>query len=712
MLAGGAGHVLTSRVGRRVLALFLLAALVPSAVVSLVSSRTVQDQLRAQTHERLREGLRSISATVVHELELREQWLARLGPMIEQGARFGGKEPGDGGHFFRALALVRDGEPEWARWTYVAERSFPRAETLDFADEPPGSVRLVVSHGESPTLWMLQRVWSGSGSTIAAEIDPTLFWTRIGDMLPVTNDLTVVDAEGRVLYASDPTRLAARGLGDPDEVAVGSRVVHTRRNDGRHEIVASRPLFLKARFGPEAWTIYLGEDGEVALGPARTALLTLPFVALLTILVATFFSLVAIRRQLEPLRRLEQATKSISEGEYDVRVGIERRDEFGELARSFESMAGALAERRRDAETRAALDRAILSSLDQNEIVDIAIDRAPHLMSTPHVAVLCRDGRSGHVALHRIARDEAGRRREARPVVDEDATTRWLATLPESGGPLSREEERRLGLDECGFPSGAVLAVPIAFRGERLGALVVGMTDDLDADAAREQASRLCAQLSVALSNARILVEMEDLHWETLEALARTIDAKSPWTHGHSIRVTETALEIARHMGLPAPELERLHRGGLLHDIGKLGVPPEVLDKPGRLTDGEMTQMRQHTEIGARILQPISALREVLPIVRSHHERWDGLGYPDNLAGEEIPIGARILAVADVWDALSSERPYREAWSVDRVVGLLREGRGTHFDPRVVDAFLELLGADDPEREVTGAIARPSPASV
>ena len=186
--------------------------------------------------------------------------------------------------------------------------------------------------------------------------------------------------------------------------------------------------------------------------------------------------------------------------------------------------------------------------------------------------------------------------------------------------------------------------------------------------------------------------QLEAFSLGTLEALARAIDAKSHWTAGHSNRVTDLAVAIAIEMKLPADEIEQLRHGGLVHDIGKLGTPAAILDKPGRLTDEEMAVMRQHTTVGAHILEPLVGFGPLLPIVRHHHERWDGGGYPDGLAGEAIERTARVLAVADVFDALQSDRPYRSGMPLPEVVAIIRAGAGRHFDPVAVEAFLRLAG--------------------
>ena len=187
--------------------------------------------------------------------------------------------------------------------------------------------------------------------------------------------------------------------------------------------------------------------------------------------------------------------------------------------------------------------------------------------------------------------------------------------------------------------------------------------------------------------------------------LARAIDAKSLWTAGHSERVTQLALKIGRVMGLNQKELDDLHRGGLLHDIGKIGIAPEILDKAGKLTDEEYELMREHVRIGARILEPIQAYADVIPIVLQHHEYYDGSGYPDGIYGESISLGARIFTVADHYDALISDRPYRAGLAPEVVLGFIKNGAGKKFDPMVVEAFLEVIAAEDRESEVKSAAA-------
>jgi putative nucleotidyltransferase with HDIG domain len=169
-----------------------------------------------------------------------------------------------------------------------------------------------------------------------------------------------------------------------------------------------------------------------------------------------------------------------------------------------------------------------------------------------------------------------------------------------------------------------------------------------------------------------------------------TIDATSPWTAGHSERVTHLALAIGHQLRLDDVQLDRLRRGGLLHDIGKVVVPPSILDKPGALTPAERALVERHPQVGFELLAPFPDHADVLAIVRSHHERPDGAGYPDHLSGEDIPWLARVLAVADVYDALTSDRPYRAGMRHERAVELMRAGTGTWLDETALAAFLAL----------------------
>ncbi len=228
---------------------------------------------------------------------------------------------------------------------------------------------------------------------------------------------------------------------------------------------------------------------------------------------------------------------------------------------------------------------------------------------------------------------------------------------------------------------------------ETVGVLIAGEKQGADRSVSSVDMKLLdgAARLAeVVIANAALYEEQQRLFLGTLEALTSAIDAKDPYTCGHSQRVSELSLALARRIGLDPAQLETIRISGLVHDIGKIGVPERVLLKASRLTDEEFALIKLHPEIGHRILRDIPLLSEALPGVMHHHERWDGRGYPAGLAGEDIPLIARIIGVADAFDAMSSSRTYRAAMPRSTVLTEIRDNAGKQFDPDLASAFLEL----------------------
>ncbi|HEX6605376.1 MAG TPA: HD domain-containing phosphohydrolase, partial [Chloroflexia bacterium] len=242
----------------------------------------------------------------------------------------------------------------------------------------------------------------------------------------------------------------------------------------------------------------------------------------------------------------------------------------------------------------------------------------------------------------------------------------------------------------------AYYVVPLIVRGAVLGALeVYQRAPRTFAPDWRDFLGTLAGQAAIAIDNARLFTDLQRSNDElaaaydtTLEGWARALDLRDHETQGHTQRVTERTLALARALGFSEPDLLHVRRGALLHDIGKMGIPDAILLKPGPLTADERAVMRRHPVYAYELLAPIAFLRPALDIPYAHHERWDGTGYPRGLRGSAIPLAARVFAVVDVWDALLSDRPYRPAWPAPEVRAYLRAHAGTHFDPAVVAAFL------------------------
>jgi len=234
----------------------------------------------------------------------------------------------------------------------------------------------------------------------------------------------------------------------------------------------------------------------------------------------------------------------------------------------------------------------------------------------------------------------------------------------------------------------SLMAVPLVTSQGVQGLLILGdrqpgifRSDELFA------IEKVSAQLAVALANAWLYEEMRQMFFSTVASLANAIDAKSPWTMGHSERVMNIAANIARDLGVNEEGVERVRLGGLLHDIGKIGVMEALLEKPAELDENDFPPIRLHPEKGVAILAPITQLKEVLPAILHHHEYYDGSGYPARLAGEAIPLDARIITVADSFDAMVADRPYRKGLKVEEAASELARCAGSQFDPVIVDCF-------------------------
>lgn len=242
-------------------------------------------------------------------------------------------------------------------------------------------------------------------------------------------------------------------------------------------------------------------------------------------------------------------------------------------------------------------------------------------------------------------------------------------------------------------------AMPLIAKGELKGVLEVFHRElcDLDPEWV-DVLGALATQAAIALDNADMFEGMQRSNLElllayetTIEGWAMALDMREHETGQHTQRVTNLTELLAREMEIGGEALTQIRRGALLHDIGKIGVPDSILLKPGKLTEEEWIIMRQHPENACQMLRPIDYLQPAIDIPYCHHEKWDGTGYPRGLKGEQIPLAARIFAVVDVWDALTNDRPYRDAWPEDKVIKYIQEQSGTHFDPRVVDVFVKLM---------------------
>jgi HD-GYP domain-containing protein (c-di-GMP phosphodiesterase class II) len=250
-----------------------------------------------------------------------------------------------------------------------------------------------------------------------------------------------------------------------------------------------------------------------------------------------------------------------------------------------------------------------------------------------------------------------------------------------------------LGIDGLERIAHSLLITPLHVEGKPLG-LLYGADKINPGSGLSTVDSKLCASLgsslSIYLKNVLLYADMHSMFIGTLHALSTTIDAKDSYTHGHSERVALVSRQLAEAAGLDAQTIERIYLSGLVHDVGKIGVPEAVLTKPGRLTSEEYDLVKKHPEIGAKILEGIRQMKDLIPGVLYHHESWDGSGYPHGLAGRDIPLFGRIIGLADAFDAMSSDRTYRHAMPMHEVLDEIRRCSGRQFDPDLADVFVRL----------------------
>jgi response regulator RpfG family c-di-GMP phosphodiesterase len=279
------------------------------------------------------------------------------------------------------------------------------------------------------------------------------------------------------------------------------------------------------------------------------------------------------------------------------------------------------------------------------------------------------------------------------PTIAESRRNGWFATRIDEGPSRSPRSDR---LRAAGFT--AYHAIALHDRERLLGILEVLGRGALPSDRGwRDFLETLADQAAVAIGSAglqqrlvRANIDLVAAYDATLDGWSRALDLRDHETEGHSRRVTHSTVVLARMVGVAGDELSHLTRGALLHDIGKMGVPDAILQKPGPLDAQEWLVMRQHPALARDLLEPIAFLRPAVEIPYAHHERWDGGGYPEGLVGTQIPLGARIFAVADVFDALTSDRSYRPAWTRERALAYVQAQAGRHFDPDMVQLFVRM----------------------
>jgi putative nucleotidyltransferase with HDIG domain len=694
---------LRSKVARRIFFQFILCALFPFGMLAIFSIRQVSEQLIRESEARLLQATRAEGMSIYERLALIE---AELG-VVAHGSRAKGAVslPAGASALSPALRERLVGaelvEPSGAIQPVLGTVSpWPALSANEAAWVDAGHSAITVAvQGTDSHIFMTRRLdrEHPEHGNLVAEIQSSYVWGAAA--FPAHADACVLDSQNRPLFCSSTTSVSQRGRPDATLASILPEVLGSQGS--QLYLTQQWEIFLKPEFAAPRWTVVMGEPRSETLALLAPFENTVPRIILLSVWMVTLLSLIQIRRNLVPLEKLKDATQRMSGFNFGPPIEVNSGDEFQDLAGSFNEMADRLSRQFQTLESINQIDRAILSSLDTEKIVRTVLARLPQVISLDGASVSLGNPRNVRELTTYFCLPGADLQKETSETLLGPEEMARLLERPEAmlldGSkeiPLYAAALARQGMN-------AFLVLPLVLREKVLGAITLGHASmPALSDEQIIQARQVADQVVVALSNARLIQELGDLHLGTLTALARAIDAKSGWTSGHSERVTNLAVQIGQSLGLPAKELEILRRGGLLHDIGKIGIPAGILDKPDRLNAEEQQMMREHVRIGARILEPIPGFQEVLPIVLQHHEWFNGSGYPLGLSGEAIHLNARIFALADCYDALTSDRPYRPGMSHAKVMEIIREETGSHFDPVVVEAFKRALRKENGANQI------------
>jgi putative nucleotidyltransferase with HDIG domain len=698
---------LRSRVARRIFVLFVCCALVPIGALAVLSFNQVEKQLSELGQKRLKHANKAVAIAIFERLLLLDDEMKVVASKYSTKSSHILPPPPEefGEHLkekFEGLAIIADNGkmiplfghiPNIHELTQQQSNHIRSGGTLVSCEHYP-------NHMSEMLITMALDSKNHRRELLVGQLNPAYLWiTSVENPLLPMTELCILDQSNHVLFSSFPGPVSF-----PDQVTLQMSRSTLGQFEWVHEekeyMANYRSISLHADIWTPKWTVVLSESKSDLIAPAANFKKIFPLTLFLSLWVVLLLSIVQIRRSLIPLEKLQKGTRRIATQDFNSRVEIKSNDEFEELAVSFNTMASRLGKQFNALTTMGEIDRAILSALDTEKIIDVVLTRVRNVFPCDHVSVTLLDS-STPITGRTYVGNGQGKERTIESIVLKPEEIQILSDHPESLLIELGEAVPRYLASTVRDGIKTFLILPIILKKKLSGFITLGwclkstypIQEDLD------RARQLTDQMGVALSNTSLIRELNELNWGTLEALARAIDAKSHWTAGHSERVTKLALKIGRVLGLTQEEMDVLRRAGLLHDIGKLGIPGHILDKEGKLTKKEEQLMHEHVHLGVRILEPIAAYAEVVPMVLHHHESFNGEGYPNGLAGEAISLGGRIFAVADSFDALTSNRPYRRALKRKHAIEMIKERCGSKYDPDIVQAFLEVMAQELREGE-------------
>jgi putative nucleotidyltransferase with HDIG domain len=690
---------LRSKVAQRIFFLFILCAILPITILAIITYSNMTKQLHQQTRRELQQTSKSIGMAIFERLVLIESEMRMISSNLDLSAGINGPQavPTDRSSLnnrFKGLVLLNDKGQSINLFGQISDPP-----VLDFTEKQK------IFFGETliltkPFLKDKSQIFMCSAfdpqdekkGVILAEIDSMFLWFMgYENPLPPATALCILDSQARVLFSSFGEDIQ---LPKPVMFQMQSSSVGQFEWDYREEkyLASFWSLFLMSKFFSPDWRVIVFKSKTSMLAPLANFKNTFPWIILITLWVVLFLSVNQIRKSMIPLEKLKEGTQRIAQRDFESHVEVHSQDEFADLANSFNAMASHLGRQFKTLTAMVDIDRAILAALETKKIVEVVLSHMRHVFPCDSVSfsLLEPNSRRSVQTYFQVGNPHQEEYTESLEIESEE-----IRTLHNNRDHLFIPEDKSIPNYLATLAVKNIrcfLILPLFIKNSLSGIITLGYAhspDLLEEDIS--QARQLADQVAVALSNVRLIEELNQFNLGSLTAFARAIDAKSSWTAGHSERVTTIALKIGKTIGLSPENLDILHKGGLLHDIGKIGVAHDILDKSGGLSPEEKNSMQKHVILGVRILEPIPAYSEILPIVKQHHENFDGTGYTEGLAGKDICLYARILALADRFEALTSDRPYRKALSQKKAIEFVKKQAGKELDPEVVKAFLEVV---------------------
>jgi HD-GYP domain-containing protein (c-di-GMP phosphodiesterase class II) len=691
-------RIIKSKLGRRILFMFGLCALLPITALAVSSYFQVSKQLEKQEYRRLNREAKSHGLTIYERLIFLESELGIIATLIKNKS-----------NNFTLPISIEDAQIRSQRFQVLSIIT----ETLDSDAHQEGIYQLLeeltaqekvhlrkervivkpdLKSGGTPNVLMIRLMSEAQGTAkyLVGQIDAGYLWGGVGGTaVSAFTDIIVLDEATNQIYCSAesprtiPLELRARML---QKSFGGLKMTF----EGERYLGAYRLIFMQAQFLVRGWHVVLLQPRSHVFKVMATFRNTFPIVVFVSLLLVFLLSILYIRKSMDPLDLLKKGMLGIAKRDFNQRINLTSNDELQELAQHFNQMSGQLKQQFNALNTRAEIDRTILSSFEAKSIIETAARGMQRLFSCDLLAINILDKKDRIAETYQVFKTSQGV--EKHNITFTEKELEGLSNLQshllltnEENKPGFLRDYQQIGLERF-------LILPILLE-QILAAVVVLASKNRFSFSEREivGARQMADQIGVALANSNLMRDLNMFGWGTMQAFARAVDAKSPWTAGHSERVARLAVLIGNRIGLDTKAGENLRRAAFLHDIGKIGISSSILDKEGKLTEEEFGLIKTHPDLGARIIEPIPVFAPMIPMIRQHHEKYAGGGYPEGVTKEQIDLGARILAVADVYDALATDRPYRKAMSTQESLKIMQAESGKAFDPDVLEVFMEVL---------------------